>query len=219
MRPFPNSLRRRGGAPVALLGNTELRRAMVGPAHPCGHRRGRPRARLRNRGSGMASGAAGPPSLPRFNAAASPSLRGGVTSSCAGGAGTASWSCARSGGCTARAGGRREEEQSAAALHSLLCRRQLPWSPSSTGTTRRPRTRTAASAGRRRAGVLGAERAAASSAQSRSRTPLKREKEGDIERREREVTLTGGPHYHVASTSAKPPCKTAGWPNVNGFNS
>ena len=118
-----------------------------------------------------------------------------------------------------RAGGRREEEQSAAALHSLLCRRQLPWSPSSTGTTRRPRTRTAASAGRRRAGVLGAERAAASSAQSRSRTPLKREKEGDIERREREVTLTGGPHCHVASTSAKPPCKTVELPNVNGFNS
>ena len=185
MRPFPNSLRRRGGAPVALLGNAELRRAMVGPAHQCGHRQGRPRARLRNRGAGMASGAAGPPSLPRFDSAASPSLRGGVTSSCAGGAGTASWSCARSGGCMARAGGRREEEQSAAALRSLLYRWQLPWSPSSTGTTRRLRTRTAASAGRRRAGVLGAERAAASSAQSRSRTPLKREKEGDIERRER----------------------------------
>ena len=165
MRPLPNSLRRRGGAPVALLGNAELRRAMVGPAHPCGHRRGRPRARLRN-------------------------------------------------------GGRREEEQSAAALHSLLCRRQLPWSPSSTGTTRRPRTRTAASAGRRRAGVLGAERAAASSAQSRSRTPLKREKEGDIERRERE----GGnadrwAHCHVASTSAKPHSKPPGWPNVTGFES
>ena len=84
-------------------------------------------------------------------AALPPSIRhGGVTSSCAGGAGTASWSCARSGGCTARAGGRREEEQSAAALHSLLCRRQLPWSPSSTGTTRRPRTRTAACGGPRR---------------------------------------------------------------------
>ena len=138
---------------MALLGNAELRRAMVGPAHPCGHRRGRPRARLRNGGAGMASGAAGPPSLPRFDAASSPSLRGGGTSSCAGGASTASWSCARSGSCTARAGGRREEEQSAAALHSLLCRRQLPWSPSSTGTTRRPRTRPAASA--RDGGVRG----------------------------------------------------------------
>ncbi|KAG2608455.1 hypothetical protein PVAP13_4NG320750 [Panicum virgatum] len=72
MRPLPNSLRRRGGAPVALLGNAELRRAMVGPARPCGHRRGRPRARLRNGGASMASGAAGPPSLPRFAAAASP---------------------------------------------------------------------------------------------------------------------------------------------------
>jgi len=40
-------------------------------------------------------------------------------------------------------------------------------------------------AGRRRAGVLGAERAAASSTRSRSRTPLRREKEGDREKRER----------------------------------
>ena len=40
-----------------------------------------------------------------------------------------------------------------------------------------------------------------------------------LQRRESEVTLTVGPHCHVAYASAKPPCKTAGWPNVNGFNS
>src|SRR6185437_5094933 len=34
-----------------------------------------------------------------------------------------------------------------------------------------------------------------------------------------EVTLTGGPHCHVASTSAKPHSKPPGWPNVTGFES
>jgi len=42
----------------------------------------------------------------------------------------------------------------------------------------------------------------------------------EIERRKIEgVTLISGPHLHVASMSAKPPCKIAGWPNVNGFDS
>ena len=91
----------------------------------------------RNGGAGMASGAAGPRSLPRFDAAASPSLRGGVTSSCAGGAGTASWSCAREGG------GRKSS-------------RRRPFAPSSAGGSSpgrppRPAQRGGRGCGRRRA--------------------------------------------------------------------
>jgi len=38
------------------------------------------------------------------------------------------------------------------------------------------------------------------------------------EERERgERGLTGGPHRHVASMSAKPHSKSPGWPNLTGF--
>jgi len=46
-----------------------------------------------------------------------------------------------------------------------------------------------------------------------------REERKRKERKRVGVALTSGPHLHVASTSAKPPCKTAGWPKVNGFDS
>ena len=49
---------------------------------------------------------------------------------------------------------------------------------------------------------------------------MREERKRETEKRERVgVALTSGPHLHVASTSAKPPCKTAGWPKVNGFDS
>jgi len=51
---------------------------------------------------------------------------------------------------------------------------------------------------------------------------MREERKRETEKRERErvgVALTSGPHLRVASTSAKPPCKTAGWPKVNGFDS
>jgi len=44
------------------------------------------------------------------------------------------------------------------------------------------------------------------------------ERRGRGEKKEREG-LTGGPHSHVASTSAKPHSKPPGWPNVTGFES
>jgi hypothetical protein len=37
------------------------------------------------------------------------------------------------------------------------------------------------------------------------------ERERRKEREEREMVLTSGPHYHMASTSAKLPTKTARW--------
>ena len=49
---------------------------------------------------------------------------------------------------------------------------------------------------------------------------MREERKRETKKRERVgVALTSGPHLHVASTSAKPPCKTAGWPKVNGFDS
>jgi hypothetical protein len=49
---------------------------------------------------------------------------------------------------------------------------------------------------------------------------MREERKRETEKRERVgVALTSGPHLHVAFTSAKPPCKTAGWPKVNGFDS
>ena len=48
--------------------------------------------------------------------------------------------------------------------------------------------------------------------------PMQGERRGRGEKKEREG-LTGGPHSHVASTSAKPHSKPPGWPNVTGFES
>jgi len=48
---------------------------------------------------------------------------------------------------------------------------------------------------------------------------MREERKRETEKRERVgVALTSGPHLHVASTSANPPCKTAGWPKVNSFD-
>jgi len=44
------------------------------------------------------------------------------------------------------------------------------------------------------------------------------ERRGRGEKKESEG-LTGGPHRHVASTSAKPQSKPLGWLNVTGFES
>jgi len=46
-----------------------------------------------------------------------------------------------------------------------------------------------------------------------------RDKEGDREKKDRGDNTDKWAHLHVASMSAKPPCKIAGWPNVNGFDS
>ena len=60
---------------------------------------------------------------------------------------------------------------------------------------------------------------------SEGRREMREERKRETEKRERVgVALTSGPHLHVASTSAKPPCKTppcktAGWPKVNSFDS
>jgi hypothetical protein len=54
----------------------------------------------------------------------------------------------------------------------------------------------------------------------RAEGPGERREEGRKERERGERGwLTSGPHCHAASTSAKPVTKTAGWPNMNDFDS
>ena len=55
-------------------------------------------------------------------------------------------------------------------------------------------------------------------ARGAGRRLMQGERRGRGEKKEREG-LTGGPHSHVASTSAKPHSKPPGWPNVTGFES
>jgi hypothetical protein len=52
-----------------------------------------------------------------------------------------------------------------------------------------------------------------------STTPRRRNGWREREMGEKKVTLTCGSNCHVSSISAKPPTKTARWPNAHDFNS
>ena len=109
---------------------------------------------------------------------------------------------------------------------SIPCLLLPPLSASSRGGTgegsSRRRGGMGEGSGRRRRGRRAADigEACVVEAQGCSAAERGEKKEvGEKKEKEEGEWLTSAPHCHVASTSAKPATKIAGWPTVNGFDS